>query len=484
MFYISTPKLSRMKKFCILFLITIFTNVHSQTQNSFWFEGFNSGPCSKGVSANNCVATATNGAWTITSFTLPYMNGPYANEWYISAEEQGQAVNVCGGVTCGGFNNKTLHMSSNVPAPPPPIVDIGTDYESGPGSNTNKRAETPSINFTGYNNVQLSFNTIYGGLPNFDYCDLEYFDGTNWNVLTTMAVPNSSMCPTIGTWTFQAYGLPSALSNNPNVKIGWHWYNSDPTGGDFSVGVDNIEFSVSTMITNTVVDCINASSTASLGNIAIGNSSFTWAAIPNTVTFTPNNGTTTAIQYPGVGTYTLLCYGSYSPGVATSTAMSVVNVVYGSTPTVTAVSNTSVLCNGGSAILTASGSTSYTWSTSSNSSSITVSPTVNTTYTVTGKTGYCVSTTTIQQITDPCTGLNELIENDLSSVFPNPFSNELFIKATGETDVKLVNIKGETVKEMKIQSDSRINTMDLPKGIYFLKIKDLTGNRNLKLVKE
>jgi hypothetical protein len=473
-----------MKKICTLFLIVFISNIHSQTSTSFWYEGFNSGPCSKGVSANNCVATATNGAWAITSFSLPYMNGPYANEWYISAEEQGQAVNVCGGVTCGGFNNKTLHMSSYVPAPPPPIIDIGTDYESGPGNNTNKRAETPTLNFTGYSNVQMSFKTIYGGVPTLDYCDLEYFDGTSWNVLTTMAVPNSSMCPTIGTWTFQAYGLPPSLSNNPNVKIGWHWYNSDPTGGDFSVGMDDIEFSVSTIVTNTVVDCINASSTASLGNIAIGNSSFTWAAVPNSVTLTTTSGTTTAIQYPGVGTYTLLCYGSYSPGVATSTAMSIVNVVFGSTPTVSAMSSASLLCNGGSAVLTASGSTSYTWSTSSNSPSITVSPTVNTTYTVTGKTGYCVSTTTIQQMTDPCTGINELNASEFSSVFPNPFSHELFFKVNGETEIKLINIKGETVKEMKVRSDSRINTVDLPKGIYFLNIRNSQGERNLKLVKE
>lgn len=473
-----------MKKIYVLFLIVFITRYQSQTSNSFWYEGFNSGPCSKGVSANNCIATATNGAWAITSFTLPFMNGPYANEWYISAEEQGQAVNVCGGVTCGGFNNKTLHMSSAVPAPPPPIIDIGTDYESGPGNNTNKRAETPTINFTGKNYVQLSFKTIYGGLPNFDYCDLEYFDGTSWNVLTTMAVPNSSMCPTIGTWTFQAYGLPAALSNNPNVKIGWHWYNSDPTGGDFSVGVDDIEFSVSTMITNTVVDCNAPASTASLSNIAIGNSSFTWAAIPNTVTFTPNSGTTTTIQYPGMGTYTLLCYGSYSPGVATSTAMSVVNVGHVTTPTVTAISNTSVLCNGGSAILTASGSTSYTWSTSSNSPSITVSPTVNTTYTVTGKTGLCVSTCTIQQLTSSCAGINETNANETSDVFPNPFTNELFIHANGETEIVITNMKGQKVKELKVSSSFTINTTDLPKGVYFLNIKNSKVNRDLKLVKE
>jgi hypothetical protein len=248
--------------------------------------------------------------------------------------------------------------------------------------------------------------------------------------------------------------------------------------------MDDIEFSVSTIVTNTVVDCVNASSTASLGNIAIGNSSFTWAAVPNTVTLTPTSGTTTSIQYPGVGTYTLLCYGSYSPGVATSTAMSIVNVVYGSTPTVSAVSSASLLCNGGSAVLTASGATSYTWNTSSNSPSITVSPTVNTTYTVTGKTGYCVSTTTIQQMTDPCTGVNELNANEFSSVFPNPFNQELFLKVHEETAIKLVNIKGETVKEMKIRADSRINTTDLPKGIYFLTVKNSHGERHLKLVKE
>jgi hypothetical protein len=470
-----------MKKF-YTFLLFVFT-YSGFSQVSFWFEGFNSGPCSKGQSANATIATPTNGAWAITSFSLPFMNGPAANEWYISAEEQGQNVNVCGGVTCGGFNNKTLHMSSNVTSPPPPVIDIGTDYESGFMSNTNKRAETPTVNCSAHANVQLSFKIIYGGVPNFDYCDLEYSDnaGITWSVLTTMAAPNNSQCPTIGTWTFYAYGLPPSLSNNPNVKIGFHWYNSDPTGGDLSIGIDDIEFSELTMTTNTLVDCIAASSTASLANIAVGNTSFTWAAIPNTVTFTPNSGTTTAMQFPGIGTYTLYAYGSTANGgPATSTAISVVSV--GSSSSVTAVSNTSVLCQGGSAVLTANGATTYTWNTSATTSSITVSPSVTTTYTVTGKNGYCVTTSTVQQVVDPCTNIKTQISADQFKIWPNPFSNKITISTflPLEFPVKIYNTLGTLIYSSNIENgNAEIDMSEHPNGIYFMRI----GSTIRKIVK-
>lgn len=66
----------------------------------------------------------------------------------------------------------------------------------------------------------------------------------------------------------------------------------------------------------------------------------------------------------------------------------------GTTPTVTTVSTSSVLCSGQSATLTSSGATTYTYNPGSiTGNPIVVSPTISTTYTVTGANAGCTNTT-------------------------------------------------------------------------------------------
>jgi plastocyanin len=94
------------------------------------------------------------------------------------------------------------------------------------------------------------------------------------------------------------------------------------------------------------------------------------------------------------------------------------------------------------------------------------------------------------------TGINTLSEEILTSLYPNPFSNELFIEQGNEqpeyTQISISDILGKQIKSISIESLSvvsigkrRIDVGELPKGIYFVTLK---GNgakaKTIRLVKE
>ncbi|MCX7697537.1 MAG: hypothetical protein N2Z72_07600, partial [Bacteroidales bacterium] len=70
-----------MKIYFLLFCCYVL-NVFSQLV--FWSEGFGTG-CNQGQLANGF--TSSNGTWTVTNTGT---NGNYANQWYVSATENGQ----------------------------------------------------------------------------------------------------------------------------------------------------------------------------------------------------------------------------------------------------------------------------------------------------------------------------------------------------------------------------------------------------------
>ena len=96
-----------MKKLLIVFNIFLFI---SQTKAQFWSEGFGTG-CNSGQLATAAAFTPSNGAWGITSLATAPGNGTDANEWFVSATENGNAIGACGS-GCG--TNRTLHIGSNL----------------------------------------------------------------------------------------------------------------------------------------------------------------------------------------------------------------------------------------------------------------------------------------------------------------------------------------------------------------------------------
>lgn len=227
-----------MKRLLLCALIT-FPFISNAQFVTFWTEDFGSG-CSSGTYANGYLSPST-GVWTVTD-TGPLAETP--NHWFISAEENGNAVGACG-TGCG--NNRTLHLSADQTLVG---TDLGAAYFEGLDGfceffgcgGTDRRVESPVINCSGVANIILDFKYIEGG-NNIDNATLWYFDGTSWSQLADMA--KTTVCGNgQGQWTAFSIPLPASSNNNTNVKIGFRWINNDDgVASDPSFAVDDIELS-------------------------------------------------------------------------------------------------------------------------------------------------------------------------------------------------------------------------------------------------
>lgn len=336
---------------CFLF-VTLFLSGTSYAQ-VFWTETFGGAACNAGNVATTGVPTASNGAWGITALAAGPGNGAQANEWFISATENGNAVGTCG-TGCG--TNHTLHMGSTFFA-----VDPGAAYLAGAANfNTNKRAESPIINCTGFNTISLSFKYLAGGIAGVDFTEALYFDGAVWNNLGVMAITNNTCVGGQGLWTAFTIPLPASANNNPNVRVGFRWQSSDPTGADPSFAVDDITLSqlAAVTITTAATACANQTVQASITSPTVAGSTYTWVSVPAGVIFAPTTGTSTAITYPAAGTYSIFNV-ELSPLPTSSSNTVVVTVSAG--PSVAIVPASQTICTGASGTLTANATAGSTF---------------------------------------------------------------------------------------------------------------------------
>jgi hypothetical protein len=206
----------------------------------FWTENFNNG-CTSGCLASSY--SGPNGAWTVSSTGT---NDASANVFFVSCAENGNAVGACG-TGCG--SNATLHIGNVSTSPAAflfcPSGDCGAAYDAGLGSNnvrTSWRAESPTINCTGYSNIQLAFRYMENGSGTTDNATAWYFDGTTWTQIADMAKTATTCGGGQGLWTQYNVMLPASANNNPSVKVGFQWVNNDDgAGSDPSFAVDVIQ---------------------------------------------------------------------------------------------------------------------------------------------------------------------------------------------------------------------------------------------------
>lgn len=214
------------------------------------------------------------------------------------------------------------------------------------------------------------------------------------------------------------------------------------------------------------------------GSICIGNSFTMVASGANTYTFQGGNAVvspTNNTSYSVIGTATNGCV---------SQNLAVSNITVNALPTVSATSNSTLICVGQTASLSASGASTYIWSTTSNNTVIAISPTITTSYTVTGTDGNgCVNTSLITQSVSACTSINQLTNSAFElNAYPNPFNNKLTI-ISNETNqpVLIYNALGSVVYSSTIQTTkTEINLSNQATGIYYIKI----GITTKKLIKE
>ncbi len=200
-----------------------------------------------------------------------------------------------------------------------------------------------------------------------------------------------------------------------------------------------------------------------------GATSYTWTGgITSGVSFTPSI----------TQTYTVT--GLANNGCKTKLTKT---IMVNSLPTLTAITNNTLLCNGQTAFLSVTGATTYTWSTNENTSNIAVSPIVQTTYTVDGTdSNGCSNVTTITQSTSLCTDVNQLQNNNYINVFPNPFNNQITVNSNSANQlIQIFNSMGLIVYSSTIDKDKIvIDLSNHSSGFYFMKI----GSANKKIIKE
>ncbi|TAL62059.1 MAG: T9SS type A sorting domain-containing protein, partial [Bacteroidetes bacterium] len=143
----------------------------------------------------------------------------------------------------------------------------------------------------------------------------------------------------------------------------------------------------------------------------------------------------------------------------------------------------STVCVGQNVFISASGGTTYSWNTGATAANIVAAPIVTTTYSVmitdaAGCTGIGALTVPVN-LGCTATGISQFNANALQvEVWPNPSNGEFTIKDSGLRiyNLDLYNVIGEKVHSDKILNpESQILNLDLPDGVYFLRISAIGG---------
>jgi gliding motility-associated-like protein len=319
---------------------------------TFWTETFGTG-CNQLQSAIGF--NSGNGAWAVTATGT---NAAEGNKFYVSAEENGNAVGACG-TGCG--TNATLHVGNVSTSPSAgffcPTGDCGAAYDAGGGCgfglgcvSTDLRAESPTINCTGQTGITITFKYMEGGQNTADNATLWYFDGATWTQIDNIAKSVNTGCSGQGKWTAFTLALPASANNNANVKIGFRWVNNDDGNGtDPSFAVDDVALSVSASPTVPVVTITPVGSTTVCANASITlNGSATngpitgwqWTSNPSAgVSYSPSSTSQNVnVSFTTAGNYTFTLTATNASGNGSTTqtvtvnANNAVSVAVSSTP--------------------------------------------------------------------------------------------------------------------------------------------------------
>jgi len=147
---------------------------------------------------------------------------------------------------------------------------------------------------------------------------------------------------------------------------------------------------------------------------------------------------------------------------------------------VTIEGNTEIVA-GEETTLSASEGASYEWSNGETTQSITVAPAVTTTYTVTvTDANGCVATAEIVVSVDDGIGENAPVVN----VYPNPTKHVVNVEADGITNIRVVDMLGQTLYETNASSNRvQIDLSGYAVGQYFLEVRTQNGIAIEKIVK-
>ena len=152
------------------------------------------------------------------------------------------------------------------------------------------------------------------------------------------------------------------------------------------------------------------------------------------------------------------------------------------------ISGNNEICKGETTKIKATGATSYTWNTGATTTSIIVQPTITLTYTVNGMDqNNCTNSQTIEVTVSPCTALDELNENQIIKLYPNPNSGKFVLEIPDYAQSKIViyNYLGQLIYETAAEEIMQIDISEYDNGMYTLIIHQSNkGLRTIKFIKQ
>lgn len=465
------------------------------------------------------------GAWTLNVNTGTNASTP--NSWEVNASEGGVAPPGCGVANNGDL---TLHITCTSAFCGSLLT--GAIYNA--GKTSNKRAESPVINSTGYSNLTLNFNYISNGDGLLDNASVLYNDGTGWQVLN--ASIKSPVCGSgQGQWTAFSATLPASCDNNPNLQIGFNWTNNaDNIGTDPSVAINDITITApgaaapvitydypsgsffpagTTTVTAIATDASSNADTCSFLVTVNDNEAPVISSCPSNITVAANNTGCTAVVNWADPTVTDNCSGAslvsnYNSGsvfpLGTTTVTYTATDGNGNSANCTFDVTVSALelitmdlspvdtqCVNSAAVnLAALASPSGgTW-TGPGVSGMSFDPAAAGTgthtlvYTVTNIDG-CESTAGGTIYVDVCTGMNDLSGDNNLVLYPNPNNGNFILETVEISVVEIYNAMGELVFAGKTAAGkNNLSVENLAGGIYLVKISVNDEVKLVRMVKE
>lgn len=200
-----------------------------------------------------------------------------------------------------------------------------------------------------------------------------------------------------------------------------------------------------------------------------GAQTYTWTTTPtvtgNTYTVTPNASGTTV--YTVVGTSSLSCTNSRTVSINTRAL-----------PNISANASSTTICSGESVTLfgLGGGLNTYTW-TNGVTNATAFQPTTTETYTVssTGAFNNCINTDEITIVVNPCTGIEEMLNNSSSfNIKPNP-NNGVFTIKTKHSNFTLMvfDVTGrEVFKKSSFNETTQVDISEFQNGVYYIQISN------------
>jgi PKD repeat protein len=495
-----------MKKSIIFLSMGIFLSLASLSNaQKFWREDW------KGSTAQGQLTyTGPNGAWTTAASGA---NGADGNVWYFSNWEEGLDSGQCG---AGQVGPATAHMgfTTNSPLMWPvyqalngatnPDQGAVIDDDSPQPTNTNLRLESPVITCAGRTGIVLSFNYIEGKADGSTAEATVVYSangGGSWSTIATP--PELDSCGNgEGHWTHYSVALPATANNNTNVKIGFNWTNG------MLEREDSIFDNYFTPVVSFAVDSIVLAVPPPVANFSAND---TLICVGDTVEFTDlstnspthwkwyfHNGNPatstkqdTNVIYNTPGTDSVKLVVSNGGGSDSVTVKKCIHVLAKPAPTF-AGSGHDTVCKGSIASITATGGTKYLWSNGATTSTVTFTANADTTYCVSVGNGACSKDTCRRVYVKTCAGVEDIMDQDNISIYPNPANNTVnleFTKAiSGNAKIEISDITGRLVSTQVLSASEGktipIDISSMAAGMYIMKVTTGTNVYFDKFIKQ